>query len=153
VRVSFSSTEVALDRDVVLSARGVTDGPLTAALLHHSTDTVDQHEPGVLALTVVPDLSPRLKQVPPQDVVFLIDISGSMMGASITEALAALRLCLRHLREGDRFNVIAFQSSYTIFAKQLLPFTQHTLDQADAWVQALVADGGTEMLEPVLEAV
>src|SRR5262249_31658603 len=40
-----------------------------------------------------------------------------------------------------------------LFAKQLVPFTQTTLEQADAWVQALVADGGTEMLVPVVEAV
>jgi Ca-activated chloride channel family protein len=153
VRVSFAGNEVALDRDVVLIARGITDGSLTTAVVHRSADAADQGEPGVLALTVAPDLASSSSQTPSQDVVFLIDISGSMMGASIGEAKAALRLCLRHLREGDRFNVIAFQSTYTMFARQLVPFTQRTLDQADTWVQTLVADGGTELLEPTLEAV
>jgi Ca-activated chloride channel family protein len=76
-----------------------------------------------------------------------------MQGASMGEAEKALRLCLRHLRAGDRFNIIAFQSTYALFAPQPVPFTQQTLEQADAWVQTLRATGGTELLAPFLTAV
>src|SRR5262249_12882774 len=150
MRVSFTSTGVALDRDVVLIARGLSGGPLSAAILHHPADS---HEPGTLALTVVPDLGDGAGTVTRQDVVFLIDVSGSMIGASISEARAALRLCLRHLRGGDHFNIIAFQSTAQQFAPQPVPFTQQAVDHADAWGQALVADGGTELREPLMEAV
>lgn len=163
VRVTFTNeNEVALDRDVVLIARGALGSVLTAAVVHNAAKPAETilseqqdnvSEAAVLALTVVPDLTASDELVKPQEVVFLIDISGSMMGASIAEARTALRLCLRHLREGDRFNIIAFQTTYQLFAQQLAPFTQKTLEQADAWVQTLVADGGTEMLEPVVEAV
>jgi Ca-activated chloride channel family protein len=150
VRVCFAGTEVALDRDVVLVARGLSHAPLSTAMLHRPEDP---EAPGVLALTVVPDLRRGTETAARHDIVFLIDVSGSMAGASIGEAQTALQLCLRHLRAGDCFNIIAFQSTYELFAKQPVPFTQQTLDQANAWIQALDASGGTEMLEPLLTAV
>jgi hypothetical protein len=83
-----------------------------------------------------------------------------MGGASIEQARSALRLCLRHLAEGDRFNVIAFSDVFRSFDASLrpspaglVPFTQRTLEAADRWVAALDASGGTEMLAPLLAAV
>ncbi len=143
-RVAFARDEVALDRDVVVIARGVAAGPLVSI----AADAKD----GVIALTIIPDLGAGRAPLR-HDVCFLIDTSGSMAGASIDEARAALRLCLRHLREGDRFNIIAFNSGFTRFAPQPAPFGQRSLDDADAWVRALHADGGTELLAPMLDAV
>src|SRR5262249_15199199 len=108
-------------------------------------------EPGFFALTVVPDLGGNAPSRT-QDVVFVIDCSGSMGGASLPEAQAALRLCLRHLREGDRFNIIAFDDQHESLAETLVPFTQRTLEEADRWVTSLTADGGTELLAPMTEA-
>jgi Ca-activated chloride channel family protein len=143
-RVRLASESVALDRDLVITARGVTPGPLSGVTGHSAGAQ------SILALSVVPDLGPAAQTR--QDVVFVVDTSGSMAGASIVEAQAALRLCLRHLREGDRFNVIAFSDRRQAFAPALVPFTQKTLEQADAWTAALQANGGTEMLAPLLDA-
>lgn len=146
LRVKLAQADVALDRDLVITARGVSDGPLTGV-----TGDAGAGGEATLALTVVPDLGPAAQE--PREVVFIIDTSGSMEGASMTEARAALRLCLRHLREADRFNVIAFANQHHAFAPAAVPFTQKTLEQADAWVAGLVAAGGTEMLAPLLAAV
>jgi Ca-activated chloride channel family protein len=148
VRVAFRQREVALDRDVVLIARDADEQPLTSVVTHRPA-TGD----GFFALTVVPDLAGLERTVERQHVVFAIDVSGSMAGASLAEAQAALRLCLRHLREGDRFNIIAFASGHHAFAREPVSFTQRTLEQADRWVAALVADGGTELLAPLIAAV
>jgi Ca-activated chloride channel family protein len=147
IRVSFSSREVALDRDVVLTARNVERGPFTTVAAHRADG------PGTFALTVIPDLFEGKDVVERQDVVFLIDTSGSMDGASISEARSALRLCLRHLREGDRFNIISFNSAFRVFSPGPVVFTQRTLEQADTWVGALTADGGTELLAPLVHAL
>lgn len=151
VRVRLSG--VALDRDVVVVARTAPEErerPLVTVAAHREPD---KHDGGFFALTVVPDLLEIAREIPPQEVVFVIDTSGSMAGTSLPEAQAALRLCLRHLKEGDKFNIIAFNSTYQTFAKQLVPFTQTTLAQADAWVRSMYATGGTEILEPLLEAL
>jgi Ca-activated chloride channel family protein len=148
VRVRFAQAEVALDRDVVVIARHAADEPLTPLVTHRDSDGS-----GFFALTLVPDLARGSRRAAKQELVFLIDISGSMEGSSLEEARSALKLCLRHLREGDRFNIIAFESAMHRFEAAPVPFTQRTLEQADAWVEALHAMGGTELLAPLTAAV
>ncbi len=147
VRVRLAQEQVALDRDVVLNVRGVESGPFSTVTAHKA-----QGASGAFAFTFVPDLFDGRK-APSQKVVFVIDISGSMEGDSIREAKAALRLCLRQLREGDRFGIVAFNSGFHTFHSELVPFTQSTLERADAYAAGLHAEGGTEMLEPLLAAV
>ncbi|HEY0096248.1 MAG TPA: VIT domain-containing protein, partial [Archangium sp.] len=148
-RVKLSQPHVALDRDLVLSIRSPdTSTPLTTLVTHRQGE-----EPGTFALTVVPDLLGMAAGPKRQEVVFVVDTSGSMEGESLPQAQGALRLCLRHLREGDRFNIIAFENRFHSFAPQPVTFTQKTLEQADRWVAALRADGGTELLQPMVAAV
>ncbi len=147
-RVRFSDASVALDRDVVVLVRDASEVPLAALVAHRVTGSA-----GYFALGVVPDLFDARKRSVRKDVVFLIDTSGSMDGRSIDEARMALRLCLRHLREGDRFAIAAFADSARWLHRELVPFTQKTLEEADKWVASLSADGGTELREPLLEAV
>ncbi len=146
-RVRFAQEEVALDRDVVLNARGTGNGlAQTTGVAAHRVAGSD----GYVVLSMVPDLySLGAEATRAATVVFLIDVSGSMEGDSIREARAALRLCLRHLRGGDRFNVIAFSSSHRAFEREPVPFNETSLARADKWIEALNADGGTELLAPL----
>ena len=50
-------------------------------------------------------------------------------------------------------NAIAFSDRFRAFAPGLVPFRQRSLEDADRWVSGLQADGGTELLEPLLQAV
>ncbi|OJT25058.1 VWA domain-containing protein [Archangium sp. Cb G35] len=148
-RVKLSQPHVSLDRDLVLSIRSPdTSMPLTTLVTHRKGE-----EPGTFALTVVPDLLGMASGPKRQEVVFVVDTSGSMDGESLPQAQGALRLCLRHLREGDRFNIIAFENSFRLFSPEPVTFTQKTLEQADRWVAALRASGGTELLQPMQAAV
>ena len=148
-RVKLSQPHVALDRDLVLSIRSPdTSTPLTTLVTHRQGE-----EPGSFALTVVPDLLGMAGGPKRQEVVFVVDTSGSMDGESLPQAQGALRLCLRHLREGDRFNIIAFENSFRLFSPEPVTFTQKTLEQADRWVAALNASGGTELLQPMVAAM
>ncbi|MCP3136066.1 VIT domain-containing protein [Pyxidicoccus xibeiensis] len=150
MRVVFSRGEVSLDRDLVLSLRSPDSSAVfTPLVTHRKADS----GPGTFALTVIPDLLAMASAPPKQEVVFVVDTSGSMDGESLPQAQAALRLCLRHLREGDRFNVIAFENSFHSFQPQPVPFTQRTLEEADRWVAGLRASGGTELLQPMKAAM
>lgn len=145
VLVRLAQKTTALDRDLVLNLRSEGEGSFTTLSAHK-----DAGEAGFFALTVVPDLMTSQPDATGQTLVFLVDVSGSMSGQSIEQARAALQLCLRNLREGDRFNLIAFSSSFRSLHPAPVPFTQASLHHADAWVQALVASGGTELLEPLV---
>jgi Ca-activated chloride channel family protein len=145
-RVAFRASEVPLDRDLVLLANGAAG--VSAGVVAEKRAGKE----GTFALTVVPDLFDPQRRVHPRDVIFVVDVSGSMEGDSLREAKSALRLCLRHLAEGDRFQILAFSDTFFAHEPAPVPFTQKTLATADAWVDALQTIGGTEMLEPLLAA-
>lgn len=146
VRVTFTAGEVPLDRDLVLVAAGA-PGVAAGVIAERKAG-----EEGTFALTVVPDLFDASRRAAARDVVFVVDVSGSMEGDSLREAKSALRLCLRQLGEGDRFQIIAFSDTFFTFQPALVPYTQSTLSAADQWVAALATIGGTEMLEPLVAA-
>jgi len=87
----------------------------------------------------------------PRDLTFVVDVSGSMSGAKIEQARAALHQALGTLRPADRFRLISFSSRVTHFREGFTPATREQLDAAREFVNGLVADGGTN-IEGALEA-
>lgn len=102
-------------------------------------------------------LPPQLTTTSPQDiareVIFVIDTSGSMAGASIVQAKAALKLAVSRLTPRDRFNIIQFNS----ITKQLFPHARavdpRSMRHALSYVEGMQAEGGTEMLPAVIRAL
>lgn len=86
----------------------------------------------------------------PRDVVFVIDTSGSMQGASIRQARQALALAVDRLDGADRFNVIRFSSDTTSLWSELKTPNAENRSLARRWIEGFGADGGTEMA-PALE--
>lgn len=87
----------------------------------------------------------------PRDVTFIVDTSGSMEGASMAQAKAALDLALGRLQPEDRFNVIQFNSVTSLLFDEQRPATKGNVESARRYVRALEANGGTEMA-PALDA-
>ena len=151
-RVTFSRSEVALDRDIVITAfpkkSAFAAAPLASVVAHRAGAAA-----GTFALSLVPDLAGGLaRRDGRSEVVFVLDRSGSMEGSAMSEAKTALRLCLRQLREGDRFGLIAFDDSIETLSPSMMPLTAATLRAADEWVDSIQARGGTEMLAPLVRA-
>jgi len=101
-------------------------------------------------LVAYPPSVQKEEERPPMEMLFLIDISGSMAGTSIRQARSALLQGLERLRPGDRFNVVAFDDTFFGFAPAPLPATPANLDAGRSFVRRLDARGGTVML-PALE--
>jgi Ca-activated chloride channel family protein len=80
-----------------------------------------------------------------RDVTVVLDVSGSMSGEKIAQARAALRGLLGTLGSGDRFHLVSFSSEVRMLSETWLAVNQANLDDARAWVDRLVADGGTNM--------
>src|SRR6267142_486965 len=89
----------------------------------------------------------------PREVIFVIDNSGSMGGTSIDQAKAALKLALDRLRPGDAFNVIRFNHTTDAVFPAARPATAPNLAAASRYVGRLRADGGTEMLPALQQAL
>ncbi|MEZ5935740.1 MAG: marine proteobacterial sortase target protein [Alphaproteobacteria bacterium] len=90
---------------------------------------------------------------PKRQVTYIIDVSGSMDGPSIRQAKAALLLALDDLRADDLFNVIAFNDGYWTVFPNAVSADAAGIETAKAAVRGLRADGGTEMMPPLIEAL
>ena len=142
--ITLAQQDAALDGDFILSisAPGL-DAP--QALLDRDNEGTEAV--GVAFAPVFPASSA------PGELIFLVDRSGSMGGASIEEMRNALQLCLRSMTSGCRFNIVGFGTRYQSLFPESRPYDQATLDVATAHVATIEADlGGTELL-PALRFV
>lgn len=141
-KVTLENGPAPADRDFALSwVPEVGAGPGAAVFVQKA-----QGRDYALAL-LIPNLPPQEAPRAPREVTFVIDTSGSMEGTSIVQAKAALMLAVDRLRSGDRFNVIEFNSHARSLFASPLPVDPSTLRQARTFVNALRANGGTEMRE------
>jgi len=58
--------------------------------------------------------APTDLQILPKHIVFVLDISGSMMGRKIDQVKEAMNTILDSLQPEDYFNVIVFSSEVTV---------------------------------------
>jgi Ca-activated chloride channel family protein len=89
----------------------------------------------------------------PRETIFIIDTSGSMSGTSIEQARAALLMALPRLTARDTFNVIEFNSIVHALFPTPQPVTTATMRKAMKFVDRLAANGGTEMLPALTQAL
>src|ERR1700722_330365 len=103
---------------------------------------------------VTPPLVNDAEQKPlPREVIFVIDNSGSMGGTSIAQAKAGLLYALGRLQPNDRFNVIRFDNTMDMLFPDVVAADGDRVARAQAFVTALQAQGGTEMIPPMRAAL
>ena len=90
-------------------------------------------------------------QVPPREVIFVIDQSGSMNGPSIRQARESLIEALGQLKPEDTFQIIRFNNEMAKLFPSPQPADEEHISTARYWVAAIEAKGGTEML-PAMQA-
>jgi Ca-activated chloride channel family protein len=100
---------------------------------------------------VTPPLLPPAAVKSGRDIVFVIDNSGSMGGASITQAKDSLLYALGRLAPADRFNLVRFDDTMDELFSGLVPADAAHISRAKAFVAALEASGGTVMV-PAMRA-
>jgi Ca-activated chloride channel family protein len=115
----------------------------------------EQQDRGAFALLMVTPPAARAAEpkTTPREVVFVIDTSGSMEGASIGQARAALALALSRLGPADAFNVIQFNSVTSSLFAQAVPASPDNVARAVRYANGLRAQGGTEMLPALRQAL
>ena len=117
----------------------------TALFLSPDKQTGESH----FLLTAFPPTAAPTKRVP-VEMLYMIDVSGSMNGTSIEQARRALLQALDRLAPNDRFGILAFNSYYQEFSAEPLVASADNVAAGRRYVERLQAEGGTEML-PALE--
>lgn len=88
----------------------------------------------------------------PRDLTVVLDISGSMSGTKMEQARGALHQFLGTLDARDRFRLVAYSTAVRSFRPEWTPARGAALDEARRWVDALRAEGGTNISGALEEA-
>ena len=147
--VNLETQNLAGEKDLIVYYSLANDA-ISSSLLSFRPRT-DQD--GYFMMMVAPSFTRQLKKRIAKDVIFVIDISGSMQGEKIAQARDALKFCLNQLDHEDRFEVISFNSSVNSFKGRLVSAGSDDIQNAGYFVEQLSATGGTNINEALKRAL
>jgi len=144
-RVELATGATVPNKDFILEVQPAESRQPGAALFLSPAGSGETH----FLLAAYPPTAPQGRRMP-VEMLYMIDVSGSMAGTSIQQAREALLHALDRLRPEDHFGILAFSSGFHEFSPQPLPATAGNLASARRYVRDLEAGGGTEMLPALL---
>ncbi len=140
--ITLQEATVPADRDFLLSWTPELGKLPKAAVLNQKHEGYDYS-----LITVYPPQNEFYNAFDiPREVIFILDVSGSMSGASIEQAKSALQLALDRLKPSDKFNIIWFNTAAKKMYFNARFASNGNVQQARQFVNSLQANGGTEML-------
>lgn len=154
VKISVGNVQVPMDKDFVIQWRPTPSDTPQLSLFNQTL----AGEEYTLAMLLPPTVSEASKSKSltstfARDITFIIDTSGSMQGESIKQAKQSLRFALNTLSPQDSFNIIAFSSSSHNLFNETHMATPKNIGNALRFIAKLSANGGTEMYQPLANAL
>lgn len=136
------------NRDFALSFRLVPDGIRESVFAHASPELGR-----FVTLVLAPPDRATFESAMPRELVFVVDVSGSMAGAPIGAAKAIVSRALDALREDDTFNLVTFAGHTDVLFAAARPATSENRAAAAAFLAATGGGGGTEMMTAIRAAL
>jgi Ca-activated chloride channel family protein len=102
-------------------------------------------EDGYFLLLASPQVKAADAERPKKTVIFVLDRSGSMSGKKIEQAKSAVKFVLNNLREGDLFNIVAYDGVVESYKPELERYNDETRKAALGYVEGLYPGGGTNI--------
>jgi len=148
-KISLEKTNMEADKDFVLYY-SIDDKEINGTLLSFRPRT---DKDGFFVWMVSPKHDLKKFKAVPKDVIFVLDVSGSMEGEKIVQAKDALLFCMNALNKNDRFEVISFSSTINNFQQELKTAGTDELKNARYYIRNLDANGGTNINAALLRAL
>ena len=142
IALGFAADAVFASRDLVLEWQPDVGSAPGAGLFEEWLGD----EGYLLMMVMPPSQTSALHETLPREVVFIIDVSGSMSGPSIRQAREALELAVGRLDPRDTFNIVRFNDAASSLYDRAQPADAGNVAEATRYVRALSADGGTNMM-------
>ncbi|HEY9851755.1 MAG TPA: VIT domain-containing protein [Leptolyngbyaceae cyanobacterium] len=111
--------------------------------------TQSDEKGGHFAVYLIPALRYRSNEIVPKDVVFLMDTSGSQQGDPLVKSKELMRRFINGLNPRDTFTIIDFANTTQQLSPTPLANTAANRAKAMAYIDALDAKGGTELLNGI----
>ena len=108
---------------------------------------------GFFTLIVQPKAEYKTGDITAREVILLIDKSGSMSGAPMSQAQAISRALLATLSDKDSFNIITFADGVDQFGSKPTQATEANKQAGLAYINGLRAGGGTRMMSGVARSL
>ena len=102
----------------------------------------------MIYLSFMPEISDSYEDSE-KEYLFIIDVSGSMMGEKLKETKHAVIECLKQLDTGDKFNIIPFESDFEAMNIKSIEYNEENMEKAIKYINSLKPLGGTEILDPI----
>lgn len=110
-------------------------------------------EDGYFLLTISPGWKEEEKTRVPRDLIFALDISGSMGSSNkLEQAIGALDFGLGTLDSQDRFGLVTYNSTVKQWRQNLTHATPRDVSEAREYIKSLEAGGGTNIEEALSQA-
>lgn len=110
-------------------------------------------EEGYFSLMINPSMKGNKAKPMPRDFVFVMDTSGSMRGPKMEQAKKALKYCINSLGENDRFSMLNFATSISLFRDEFGPANEEFKNLGRKWIEGLDSTGGTAIRDALLAAL
>lgn len=146
--LSDSAAEIGLDPDDRIPNKDflLTYEPagkaVDAAVITHKVG-----EEGYLTLMIQPKADFPLTQITSKELVFALDVSGSMNGFPVETAKELALKCLEGMNPGDTFQIFSFASGNQLHFAQPLANTPENVARGREVINSLRGGGGTEMFD------
>ncbi|XP_035282117.1 inter-alpha-trypsin inhibitor heavy chain H2 [Anguilla anguilla] len=89
----------------------------------------------------------------PKNIVFVIDVSGSMWGLKMKQTVEAMKTILDDLSLDDYFSIIDFNHNVRCWSEDLVAGSSIQRDEAKQYIQNIKPSGGTNINEAILRAI
>ncbi|XP_069834864.1 inter-alpha-trypsin inhibitor heavy chain H2 [Dendropsophus ebraccatus] len=89
----------------------------------------------------------------PKNILFVIDVSGSMWGIKMRQTIEAMKSILDDLRPDDQFGIVDFNHNIRCWKDELVYASTIEKDGAKKYVQNIQPIGGTNINEALLRAI
>ncbi|HZN32431.1 MAG TPA: VIT domain-containing protein, partial [Pirellulaceae bacterium] len=153
--IKLSPADSIPNKDFVLRYGVIGKKPEMAVLGHTGNYSGDSQKlgNGYFMLMIQPKEDERLTKSPPREIVFLVDVSGSMSGEPTNKVIQAMQGMLKLCREKDTIQVITFASQANKLFDKPVPVNDENIGKALGFTSGLRGSGGTEMLKGVQMAI
>ncbi|XP_018550398.1 inter-alpha-trypsin inhibitor heavy chain H2 [Lates calcarifer] len=89
----------------------------------------------------------------PKNIVFVIDVSGSMWGVKMKQTVEAMQAILDDLTVDDHFSIVDFNHNVRCWSEELVPGSSIQIADAKKYIQSIKPNGGTNINEALMRAV
>ncbi|MBL9101068.1 MAG: AgmX/PglI C-terminal domain-containing protein [Myxococcales bacterium] len=108
---------------------------------------------GYFTLTIEPPQAFALDKARPRELVFALDTSGSMSGAPMDTAVAAVKKALEGMGPEDTFQILRFAGDTSQLAPEPLKNTPENRQRGVEFLTSMQSGGGTEMMQGIKAAL